>query len=141
MSQPAFQFVRQCLRTLWNSKPLFKRAKTATVLTVSAKHASTTSESRTSEPPVLDQSSVNAGGRRWDWLPLQTQYHAARKTIVLCHGTFSPLGLTAGLFGFDKLGFDSFPKLQFYYWGGIPEALRHLGCRVLITKVPRFTYP
>lgn len=53
----------------------------------------------------------------------------------------SPLGLTAGLFGFDKLGFDSFPKLQFYYWGGIPEALRHLGCRVLITKVPRFTYP
>jgi hypothetical protein len=48
------------------------------------------------------------------------------------------LRLTAGLFGFDKLGFDSFPKLQFYYWGGIPEALRHLGCRVLITKVPRF---
>jgi hypothetical protein len=43
-----------------------------------------------------------------------------------------------GLFGFDKLGFDSFPKLQFYYWGGIPEALRQLGCKVLITKVPRY---
>ena len=43
-----------------------------------------------------------------------------------------------GLFGFDKLGFDSFPKLQFYYWGGIPEALRQLGCRVLVTKVPRY---
>jgi hypothetical protein len=48
--------------------------------------------------------------------------------------------LIAGLFGFDKLGFDSFPKLQFYYWGGIPEALRKLGCRVLITKVPRYIY-
>ena len=46
--------------------------------------------------------------------------------------------MMVGLFGFDKLGFDSFPKLQFYYWGGIPEALRQLGCRVLITKVPRY---
>jgi hypothetical protein len=46
--------------------------------------------------------------------------------------------LTTGLFGFDKLGFESFPKLQFYYWGGIPEALRRLGCRVVLTKVPRY---
>lgn len=48
--------------------------------------------------------------------------------------------LTIGLFGFDKLGFDTFPKLQFYYWGSIPEALKQLGCRVLVTKVPRYQY-
>lgn len=40
------------------------------------------------------------------------------------------------MFGFDKLGFDTFPKLQFYYWGGIPDALQKLGCRVVVTKVP-----
>jgi hypothetical protein len=83
MSQPAFHFLRQCLRTLW-SKPARQRAKTATVLTVSAKHASTTSNSGTADTPILDESAVH--GRKWDWLPLHTQYKAARMTIVLCHG-------------------------------------------------------
>lgn len=147
--KPVFQFLRQCIRTIFNGKHVFQRAKTATVLTVSAKHASTTSTSTVSDSPLLEGNNLRRQ-RNWEWLPLQTQYQAARKTIVLCHGMFS-LGmhsfegaegskLMVGLFGFDKLGFDSFPKLQFYYWGGIPEALRQLGCKVLITKVPRYYF-
>jgi hypothetical protein len=124
---------------MFNGKHVSHKAKTATVLTVSAKHASTTSGTGTSDTPLIETKSAIKTDRNWDWLPLQPQYQAARKTIVLCHGDL--LGSTiliTGLFGFDKLGFDSLPKLQFYYWGAIPEALRQLGCRVLITKVPRF---
>lgn len=137
MTQPAFHFLRHCFRRLFNGN-VFHRAKAATVITVSAKHASTTTEAAVTESPLLKTKEVKEKGRNWDWLPLQPQYQAARKTIVLCHGIdYSLTILTSGLFGFDKLGFDSFPKLQFYYWGGIPEALRQLGCRVLVTKVPR----
>lgn len=138
MSQPAFQFLRQCIRTIFNGKHVSQRAKTATVLTVSAKHASTTSNTTVGDSPLLEGNDLRRQ-RNWEWLPLHTQYQAARKTIVLCHGMgLYGMKLMVGLFGFDKLGFDSFPKLQFYYWGGIPEALRQLGCKVLITKVPRY---
>jgi hypothetical protein len=126
------------MRTLFNGKHVSHKAKTATVLTVSAKHASTTSTTGATDTPLMETKGAFKTGRNWDWLPLQPQYQAARKTIVLCHGLTSSLALLiVGLFGFDKLGFDTFPKLQFYYWGGIPEALRQLGCRVLVTKVPR----
>lgn len=68
---------------------MFQRTKTATVLTaVSAKHASTTSGSGVPEIPLLDKADSQA--RNCDWLPLQPQYHAARKTIVLCHGIAPP---------------------------------------------------
>ena len=140
MSQPAFHFLRHCLRTLFGGNKVFHRTKAATVMAVSAKHASTSTETTTTDPPILEITGVKEKNRntKWDWLPLQAQYQAARKTMVLCHGlTWKRTALTAGLFGFDKLGFESFPRLQYTYWGGIPEALRQLGCRVLVTKVPR----
>src|SRR5271154_3505087 len=90
MSQPVFHFLRHCFRTLFNGNT-FHRAKAATVITVSAKHASTSTESTINESPILKTKERRDGGN-WDWLPLQTQYHAARKTIVLCHGNHCLLG-------------------------------------------------
>jgi hypothetical protein len=86
MSQPAFQFFRQCMRRMFTGKHISHRAKTATVLTVSAKHASTTSGMGTSDTPLMESKSAIKTDRNWDWLPLQPQYQAARKTIVMCHG-------------------------------------------------------
>src|SRR5277367_4532902 len=116
MSQPAFHSLRNLFRTLFN-RNVYHRAKAAAVITVSAKHASTTTESTVTDSPILKTKVVNDARSRkeryWDWLPLHEQYRAARKTIVLCHGMyFQGKGglMGVGLFGFDKLGFDSFPK-------------------------------
>ena len=60
------------------------------MLTVSAKHASTSTTSTTGslgDSPLLEGNNLRRQ-RNWEWLPLQTQYQAARKTIVLCHGIF-----------------------------------------------------
>jgi len=92
MSQPAFDFVRQCVRSLFSGKNLSHRAKRATVLAVTAKHASTSTGTTTSDqssiqpPLIFSKEEVKA---KWDWLPLHTPYHAARKTLVLCHGNLS----------------------------------------------------
>ncbi|KAJ3362926.1 hypothetical protein GGF32_005066 [Allomyces javanicus] len=53
-------------------------------------------------------------------------YHAPIHPVVLCHG----------LFGFDKIGPESFPQLQVHYWRGISDALRDIGCQVWIARVP-----
>ncbi|CAG8644159.1 12806_t:CDS:2 [Funneliformis mosseae] len=60
-------------------------------------------------------------------MPVRSNYCAPRLPIILCHG----------LFGFDKLGPSSIPYLQIHYWGGIQEALRKLGAKIVVTKVPR----
>jgi hypothetical protein len=96
MSKPAFQFLRQCIRTIFNGKHVFQRAKTATVLTVSAKHASTTSATTASDSPLLEGNTALKKQRNWEWLPLHTQYQAARKTIVLCHGSDIVLDVVDG---------------------------------------------
>ena len=90
MSQPAFHFFRQAFRTIFNGT-VFHRAKAATVITVSAKHASTTTatdSAASTESPLLKlkELKVKEKRRTWEWLPLHSQYEAARKTIVLCHG-------------------------------------------------------
>jgi pimeloyl-ACP methyl ester carboxylesterase len=48
-----------------------------------------------------------------------------RYPIVLCHG----------LFGCDKYGPETMPKLQIHYWGSIAQKLQEHGCHVVITKV------
>ncbi|CAJ0864820.1 9706_t:CDS:2 [Entrophospora sp. SA101] len=58
--------------------------------------------------------------------PVRPDYSAPKLPIVLCHG----------LFGFDKLGFETIPYLQLHYWGGVQEALQKLGAKVVVTKVP-----
>ncbi|CAJ0844078.1 15825_t:CDS:2 [Entrophospora sp. SA101] len=60
-------------------------------------------------------------------MPVRPNYSAPKLPIVLCHG----------LFGFDKLGPDAIPYLQIHYWGGVQEALKKLGAKVVTTKVPR----
>ncbi|CAI2171388.1 19318_t:CDS:2 [Funneliformis geosporum] len=60
-------------------------------------------------------------------MPVKSNYCAPKLPIILCHG----------LFGFDKLGPSSIPYLQIHYWGGIQEALRKLGAKIVVTKVPR----
>ena len=76
------------------NRNVYHRAKAAAVISVSAKHASTTTESTATESPMLKtrmaDDSVTKNDRRWDWLPLHDQYKAARKTIVLCHGKLDP---------------------------------------------------
>jgi len=63
----------------------------------------------------------------WSWLPVwDRSYRGAKHTIVLCHG----------LWGFDKLGFDSLPRLQLLYWGNIETTLKKLGTNVVVSKVP-----
>nr|CAG8469723.1 5944_t:CDS:2 [Entrophospora candida] len=59
-------------------------------------------------------------------MPVRPDYSAPKLPIVLCHG----------LFGFDKLGFETIPYLQLHYWGGVQEALQKLGAKVVVTKVP-----
>ena len=89
MSQPAFHSLRNLFRTFFN-RNVYHRAKAAAVITVSAKHASTTTESAVTESPMLkmkvEEETRTKKERNWDWLPIQEQYKAARKTIVLCHG-------------------------------------------------------
>jgi len=85
MSQPAFHFLRQVFRTLFNAS-VFHRAKAATVITVSAKHASTTTATDSINSPESPLLNVKEKLANWEWLPLHSQYKAARKTIVLCHG-------------------------------------------------------
>jgi hypothetical protein len=90
MSQPTFHFFRQAFRTIFNGT-LFHRAKAATVITVSAKHASTTTAADSAAPTESPLLAVKEKLRNWEWLPLHSQYEAARKTIVLCHGLSSRL--------------------------------------------------
>ena len=91
MSQPAFHSLRNLFRTLFN-RNVYHRAKAAAVITVSAKHASTTTESTVTESPILKTKVVDEAKSRkeryYEWLPLHEQYKAARKTIVLCHGMY-----------------------------------------------------
>jgi hypothetical protein len=101
MSQPTFHFLRQAFRTIFNGT-VFHRAKAATVITVSAKHASTTTatdSAASAESPLLrvKELKVKEEGRNWEWLPLHSQYEAARKTIVLCHGLSSRTFLSMGV--------------------------------------------
>jgi len=86
MSQPSFQSIRQWILTLFSSKYVFHKARAATVFAVSAKHASTTSEPVKHDSPLLKTEDLRSTRSKWDWLPLHTQYQAARQTIVLCHG-------------------------------------------------------
>ena len=95
-------------------------------------------------PPAKDD--MTRRNIEWDWLPYwNSSYTAPRRTIVLCHGnvlvstnipTTLFLTLSKGLWGFDKLGFEQFPRLQLQYWGSIQETLRKLGAKVLVAKVP-----
>ncbi|KAI9311988.1 hypothetical protein BX666DRAFT_1867025 [Dichotomocladium elegans] len=70
--------------------------------------------------------------------PVTPQYRPPRAPIVLCHG----------LYGFDRRGPASFPKLQIRYWGGIEEALAKLGakvvggldCRLLLSHIRNRAY-
>ena len=48
-----------------------------------------------------------------------------RYPVVLCHG----------LFGFDYIGFEKYPKLQINYWSGVTEALTNNKCDFLVGKV------
>ena len=66
------------------------------MLTVSAKHASTTSATTASDSPLLEGNTALKKQRNWEWLPLHTQYQAARKTIVLCHGSGIVLDVVDG---------------------------------------------
>lgn len=52
-------------------------------------------------------------------------YRPTKFPIILCHG----------LFGYNKLGPSSLPRLQVHYWRGILEALKDLGCDVYAPKV------
>ena len=110
---------------LSSSSPTPPSATNATLgSTVSAQHASmdTVGEKVSETSPVLIKPKLN-----WPWLPVYTtSYQATRNVIVLCHG----------LWGFDKLGFDQFPRLQVQYWGNIHETLLKLGAKVVVSKVP-----
>ncbi|KAK6345036.1 hypothetical protein TWF718_006975 [Orbilia javanica] len=62
-----------------------------------------------------------------DFMRLKEHYKTPKNPIVLSHG----------LFGFDTLRllpWSFVPPLQ--YWGGINEALRSNGCKVIVTAVP-----
>lgn len=63
--------------------------------------------------------------RNWEWLPVQTSHHGTRHVTVLCHG----LGF------FDKTP-EVLPKFQLHYWGTIVDALRKIGCDIVIARVP-----
>jgi triacylglycerol esterase/lipase EstA (alpha/beta hydrolase family) len=52
--------------------------------------------------------------------------HASRLPIVLCHG----------LFGFDKIGPASMPRLQMHYWGGIAKLLQEHAGEIHVARVP-----
>nr|CAG8511186.1 8854_t:CDS:2 [Entrophospora candida] len=52
-------------------------------------------------------------------MPVRPNYSAPKLPIVLCHGP------------------DAIPYLQIHYWGGVQEALKKLGAKVVTTKVPR----
>ena len=54
------------------------------------------------------------------------KYQCTKLPIVLCHG----------LFGYDRLGWEMWPRLQVRYWGDIWDALNSAGCRVHIARVP-----
>ena len=94
----SFQFLRHCFRTFFGGERRFHKTKAATILTVSAKHASTTTESQAPESPILSSTkpAIVEPARKWEWLPLHTPYKAARKTIVLCHGNWFTILILTG---------------------------------------------
>ncbi|KAJ3371435.1 hypothetical protein GGF31_003360 [Allomyces arbusculus] len=70
-----------------------------------------------------------------DAMPQQQRYHEYR-VAPHYHAPIHPVVLCHGLFGFDKIGPESFPHLQVHYWRGISDALRDIGCQVWIARVP-----
>ncbi|KAI8062535.1 Alpha/Beta hydrolase protein [Gongronella butleri] len=59
--------------------------------------------------------------------PVTPRYRIPRAPIVLCHG----------LYGFDRMGPERVPALQVHYWNEIEQALKKMGCQVVITSVPK----
>ncbi|KAL1922044.1 uncharacterized protein VTP21DRAFT_10686 [Calcarisporiella thermophila] len=53
------------------------------------------------------------------------RYIAPRHALVFCHG----------LFGFDTITFGT--AIRINYWGSVPDFLRNMGCKIILTKVPR----
>lgn len=116
----------------WNSlrTRLFSLFSLSNSLRLRSSQSISPQSSNTQFPESNGKSTLNDINRnRIDAAAVHVRPHwkAPRLPVVLGHG----------LFGFDKIGPESWPQFQIHYWRGIAEAMRDVGANVYVARVPR----